>query len=277
MLTVRTVDESARPVQGARVAIYSDVYGKNKVVQNTKADGLASGKLRAFGSLFFAAGKDGYYSCNGEYHFDSSTRSLLRGQRWTPWNPTVEALLKKKGQPIAMYVKRISIVAPENGVAGFDLEIGDWVPPHGRGKVSDVAYESVGRIENGTYRLTWRFLNLADGIQAVARQSGGARSELRSPKEAPTANYAPTISLNEALCVVSADGQVTETPACFVFRVRSVVDENSNVVSSRYGKIYPGSDFRVTYYLNPTANSRNLECDLRRNLFPATTEGYNDP
>ena len=61
------------------------------------------------------------------------------------------------------------------------------------------------------------------------------------------------------------------------FRIRTTRDENGNVTSSYYGKIYGdiilkqgygyvvgGTEF--LYYLNPTPNDRNLEWDMKHNL-----------
>ena len=63
-----------------------------------------------------------------------------------------------------------------------------------------------------------------------------------------------------------------------MFRVRTVLDNEGNITSARYGKIYGpveygeeergGGGVRFIYYLNPTANDRNLEFDPSRNLMP---------
>ncbi len=66
---------------------------------------------------------------------------------------------------------------------------------------------------------------------------------------------------------------------CYYFRIRSRYDERGKPVSFHYGKIY--GDFKVgcwlregscsvefLYYLNPTPLDRNLEWDMRNNLYP---------
>jgi hypothetical protein len=62
-------------------------------------------------------------------------------------------------------------------------------------------------------------------------------------------------------------------------RVRTRVDNEGNIVSSRYGKAYGEircrfghyGDTRLhvqfSYYLNPAENDRNVEFDTKRNLF----------
>jgi hypothetical protein len=51
----------------------------------------------------------------------------------------------------------------------------------------------------------------------------------------------------------------------YFFRVRTVLDENGNVKSAQYGKIY-GDFMQFRYYFNPTPNSRNIEFDPKHNL-----------
>lgn len=245
---------------------------KNKVVQNTNAQGVASGSVRTFaGSLFYAVRADGFYGVNGEYRFkpgamkgDSSTWSTLR---WEPWNPTVEVVLKQMGILLPMYAKRIRIIdLPEPAKdIGFDLEVGDWVAPHGKGRMADLIFTGTGEVAKVTYRLQWTFSNLGDGIQVVPLGQG-ARSELKSPKEAPAEGYAPSLEINSEGRVSGADGRLGERPACFLFRVRTVLDEKGKVVSAYYGKIYP-EQLNIVYYLNPEPNSRSLEYDPARNLF----------
>ena len=49
--------------------------------------------------------------------------------------------------------------------------------------------------------------------------------------------------------------------------MRTVLDENGNVKSALYGKIY-GDPMQMNfrYYLNPTPNDRNIEFDPKQNL-----------
>ncbi|MCW5550774.1 MAG: hypothetical protein KIS67_01275 [Verrucomicrobiae bacterium] len=51
----------------------------------------------------------------------------------------------------------------------------------------------------------------------------------------------------------------------YYFRANTVLDENGNVKSALYGKIY-GDFMQFRYYLNPTPNDRNVEFVPKRNL-----------
>ena len=64
-------------------------------------------------------------------------------------------------------------------------------------------------------------------------------------------------------------GQPSKTSANkdrnFYFRVRTVTDKDGKIISAHYGKIY--GDFpSFIHYFNGTANDRNLEFDIGRNL-----------
>ena len=78
---------------------------------------------------------------------------------------------------------------------------------------------------------------------------------MRSAHEAPADGYQREVSQTET----------TNPNRNFYFRVRTKLDENGNVVSARYGKIY-GDLAQFTYYFNPTPNSRNIEFDPKQNL-----------
>lgn len=271
-LTIKVLDEGAAPIKDAQASVWSQDTVKE--LQRTGAvdeQGMFSVELPAFGGLYYSASSPAFYSTWSEYRFkpgamkgDPSTWSTLR---WEPWNPTIEVVLKEKGPLRPMYAKRIGIITlpeMEKGV-GYDLEIGDWVAPYGKGRLGDLIFTGNGKLENGSYRLQWTFSNPGDGIRVVPFDQA-ARSELKSPKEAPAEGYAPSLQINSEGRVVGADARLGERPACFLFRVRTVLDEKGNVVSAHYGKIYP-EQLNVVYYLNPELNSRSLEYDPARNLF----------
>ena len=52
----------------------------------------------------------------------------------------------------------------------------------------------------------------------------------------------------------------------FVLRLRTVLDENGNIKSANYGKIYGDFLGTLTHYFNPTKNDQSLEFDRKRNL-----------
>ncbi len=271
-LTIRVLDETATPIKDAQASIWSqDTVTELQKTGSVDERGVFSAKMPAFGTLYYSAANPAFYGACSEYRFnpgaikgDPSTWSMLR---WEPWNPTVEVVLKAKGPLLPMYAKRVRIIElPDGGNGiGFDFETGDWTAPHGRGKTPDLIFTGVGGAGYRSYRMRWTFSNAGDGIRVVPAEAG-ARSELKSPKVAPADGYVPELVIDSECRVVPSDSRVGERPACFLFRVRTVLDEKGIVVSAHYGKIYP-ERMNVVYYFNPELNSRVMEYDPARNLF----------
>jgi len=282
-LTVLVIDEVSNPISGAKVEIDNDVDRKPP-----SGDGITipSGKhtaiLATTGSLYYGASKEGYYSCIGEFYFNQGAMkgdpSLWPTRRWEPWNPTVEVVLKSKGKVVPMYAKEISLITlpVPRGPVGYDFQKGDWIGSSGKGESSDLIFTSKGDSAHYSYVLNWTFSNKGDGIIRV-QPKGKTLSGLRSPKEAPLEGYQSEITLDEEGKV---PGTSTEEwrPDCFIFRVRTVLDNRGKVVSANYGKIYTAGG-KATYYFNPEINSRNLEFDIKRNLFTgqASYDRINEP
>lgn len=268
-LTLRVVDENDRPVVGAKAGIRAqDTVESMRRSGSTDEKGEFFDRVPSFGYLYYSTGMSGFYSAWGEFRFEKGAMSgESRGwaeQRWSPWNPTVQVALKRKGQPIAMYATRIYLVPPvsDRTPVGFDLEVGDWLAPHGRGKQADMFFSVIGTVENSDLVLTWSFPNKGDGI-IVNPYEGGARSELRSPTQAPEEGYLPDITVDAEGRPKSQTGDYR--PLSFVFRVRTVLDDAGKVVTANYGKIYPEA-FKAVFYFNPTPNSRVLEYNPKQNL-----------
>lgn len=268
-LTIEVSNEVGNPVSNGGTSVWAQENDKNSLrIGATDATGRMTVELPSFGYLYYSTGNDGYYSAWGKYQFDSgamSGESAKWGERkWVPWNPTVRVTLKKKGKPIAMYAKRVYLAPPvsDGTPVGFDLELGDWLAPHGKGKREDIFFSATGSVENSDQALTWSFPNKGDGI-IVYPHDGGPRSELRSPTQAPMEGYQPKITVDAEGRTKGQSGDAR--PLSFVFRVRTVLDDAGKVVTANYGKIYPEA-YNAVFYLNPTPNSRVLEYDPRRNL-----------
>jgi hypothetical protein len=171
-----------------------------------------------------------------------------------------------------MYAKRIDSNPPANGKPiGYDLTIGDWVDPYGKGVNTDFIFTreyNKKSFQDYDCRLTVSFPKAGDGIQELPVSSyylHDRGSELLSSQEAPTNAYlSKIVRLN-----TSHPGQNPvidyDENRVYLFRVRTVVDGHGNIVSAHYGKIY-GDFMQFIYYLNPNPNSRNIEFDPKQNL-----------
>jgi hypothetical protein len=200
---------------------------------------------------------------------------------------TNTVILRKIKTPVPVYAKKVrGDNIPDGGKpCDYDLEAGDWVAPYGRGKTADFIvtltnrhYESWDVFDVGA---TITFSNPLDGIQETQLPKEYALSEFTWPRQAPEAGYQPLFAARYAqfpdggqkpIRTFNADG----TGQAYFFRVRTV-EQNGKIVSALYGKIDSGIvlDPRrakfckvfFTYYLNPTSLDRNMEFDLKRNLF----------
>jgi hypothetical protein len=261
-VTLKVVDEMAQPVASAGTWV-SYMYKSRKIgLSDTNGIFVASNKDNSF-DLAFHSEKAGYYSFWMQYHLGFHYNQ-------SKWNPTQVIVLKRIISPIPMYAKRIDSQPPaDNKPVGYDLMVGDWVAPHGNGTESDIIFTreyNRKSLQDYDYKLTVSFTKTGDGIQEFhVSYKNMEGSALRSPHEAPIHGYQPQlVRLN-----ISHPGQKPifdyDENRVYFLRVRTVLDENGNVKSALYGKIY-GDFMQFSYYLNPTPNSRNMEFDPKRNL-----------
>ena len=293
-ITVHVTDESGVGISNAQVSagfmiankpgVGWGAAGENSVDGKTDTNGFCSlsGQTTA-GSIGLSVWKDGYYGNGGQSIIPTNFNLLAR--RWEPWNPTVEVVLEQKGIQAPMYARKVTEAKMpfEGKTIGFDLIIGDWVEPDGKGTTSDLLIEVDSKPEPQVparefppydVTLTVRFSNVGDGIQSVFA-SPRTSSELRLPRQAPSDGYEAALTKRK----YRERGQSAHTEfredQNYFFRVRTKKDTQGNIVSAFYGKI--SGDFLVsgrvddkltfTYYLNPEPNSRNMEFDPKQNLF----------
>jgi hypothetical protein len=229
------------------------------------------------GSVGIGILKDGYYYGSADVSFTNGDHIL---NRWLPWNPTVEVIIQKKGVQVPMYARKINEakIPIENQIVGFDLIVGDWVAPYGKGETPDFLFKFESKPEPKApprefppYDVIWTvsFSNDGDGIQSATALPHG----FRVARLAPAEEYKPELvkhsykELGQPAHVDFREGQN------YFFRVRTKKDPQGNIVSALYGKI--SGDFRggitgkltFTYFLNPEPHSRNMEFDPKQNLF----------
>lgn len=289
-VTFRVVDDEGRPVSSARVEAYLSVsdtrdgFTTHSGVTDTGGMFTVEGKVKS--DMVYRITKQGSYRTDSRYWFHAAGAAVEEG-RWLPWNPVLEVVLKPKKNPVPMYARRVEVEIPLQGQpVGFDLEKADWVKPFGEGVVSDLLVTVSGAYEKLLQRqviMDITFNNLSDGIIGVSALNDG--SELKSGYEAPVAGYKTSYSY-EKIIVPEREGRINQYPRVdkdYLFRVRSVLDDNEYIISAIYGKVYGDimADFKdkdriglyFTYYLNPTPNDRNLEFDPSRNLFEGLSSG----
>jgi hypothetical protein len=268
--TLKIIDDAGLPVSGANASIFYDVplesTNTGKIVGLTDASGefTASHRDSTFG-LRFLIDKPGYYSTDLQDDF---------GGFFTPekLNPNLTLVLKKIGKPIPMYVKSVNLGMPIlDKPVGFDFTEGDWASPYGKGVNTDIIF--TGHFDKSAdggsdYTLTVSFPRAGDGIQEFVvppTRFPNQGSGLRSPHNAPLDGYqARWVQIDNRKPGKPAETNRDMNHNYFI-RVRTILDENGNVKSALYGKIY-GDFLKYRYYLNPTPNDSNVEFDPNQNL-----------
>jgi len=307
-VTFRVLDESGARIAGAAVNIGIDSLlhadGYNNYRGETDSEGLFVVESRGRGCTEIVVSKEGYYPSRPEVGWDGELNpggaEMQKTGGFKPWNPIVDVILKKVGNPIPMMVRLESLhFAPKMGEEiGFDLLVGDWVEPNGKGKVSDlfVRFESqFVNEEDFKTGLTIRFSNPNDGFCSLDKLTG-EESLLRYPRVASGDEY---LVKNIFFAANSADVVRERVPVGYIFRIRSKVDPQTQaIVSAFYGKVvslgkygarsapikivpYVWKNrmidstpaFQFNYYVNPTSNDRNLEYDQHTNLAPGAEKG----
>jgi hypothetical protein len=280
-VTVKVVDDSNQPVPNAKVV----VMGLNTEKEGkTDKDGIFPARLRnVTGQLDFVVQKEGFYTISWfSYYFTGQTN-----RHWQPWNPIVQLQLRKRGKPVQMIVKQVDDrdIPAVNRAVGYDLLIGDWVEPGGKGKTEDFAIEVLKPlvVSRGEFmRLRLTFSNPGDGLvlkRLFWRDDYGLRLNAMAPDngysnhwewQACSGSPVPNLGWN---VLKNGDQDVN-----FYFRVRTQTNQQGQIVSAMYGKIYEGFQFgsatypermplHFLYYLN-SSGTRNTEWDVRSNLCP---------
>ena len=240
--------------------------------------------------------KKQYYRTTIRKKFHTPSQNVKNG-KWQPWNPTITMILKEKINPIPMYAaEKNRIKLPKiNAWIGFDMEKNAWLAPYGKGEVADIeVYHqwdgSFGTNYKGSI-LKIRFPGEYAGCYTFDYEHNieNFSCDFRSPYNAiPENQYIQEISFLDVLKNTNSSLDKNKiTGICseyltkrvgYIFRTRTKVDEQGNLISARYGKIYPSSGllFKVWknqesilhlhYYLNPTENDTNLEYDPNQNL-----------
>lgn len=260
---VTVVDHEGQPIEGVVVKfIYARVG--NPKIKSTKTD--EKGETQDVDEINYHlklwVTKEGYYKT--AYSKTNNGTHLEKNQ-----NHDLTVSLKKVVNPIALFAKKTFLKHPKEGEnVGYDFEVGDWVTPHGKGKKIDIIiYSSSDRKSSANYDYKFKvtFPNPLDGL--LSFRSDWV-SELRSLHCAPINGYRPKLDLHWWRKPDSNGGQGNQKnqKQNYWVRVRSKVDEEGNLISAHYVKIY--GDFPdIQYYFNPTPNDRNLEFDPHKNLF----------
>lgn len=285
-ISLQVVDEAGSPIQNAEAKIG---FSQNRLLSPsviheglTDQSGVYSIVQTGDGDLGIYVKAEGYYDWYKSFCFYPSG---ITGEM-VPFDPEqqpIAVVLKSIDSPIPMFVKELRIEMPVlDAPVSFDMEKADWCQPYGTGKNADLVLEVHKDFKNrtefeGTLKVT--FSNKEDGILYLKTRSDYG-TDLRVSKLAPINGYSG--EYNKKVIYSTAkkiiEGISPDKDGNFIFRVRSVLDEDGKLLSANYGKIYEGfsvqlrdtetAKIRFRYYFNPDDSSQNLEFDSKQNLFP---------
>lgn len=293
-VTLKVIDSEENPLVNAKAFV--DFYekqglfsGKTTKKVNTARGGLATISGKSMGAIDYGAVKEGYYPTLHRLFLKKDRKASLFN-RYQPWNPTLDVVLKKIKNPVSLSARnmeidglhRYLIIPARDKKIGFDLLEADWVAPYGKGIIPDFIFEYSGEAQSKRvfdYTLKLSFAEAKDGIQAVSAPVRYT-SVLRLPYEAPTEGYNGQLNQRYARVETHYIHQDFPEDRNYFFRIRTKLDEQGNVVSALYGKIHGNIKFDTEgkigfiYYLNPRPNERNLEFDPDQNLATGKQADY---
>ena len=147
-ITLRVVDEQDNIVTNALVnmAFINEYKGNQEFSERTDENGEVTFTGTVNYHSYYTIEEDGYYETKNRHKFSYAGKECAERDKltpwkikWIPWNPTVTVVLKKIRNPIPMKVRKIEIILPSRDkYYPFDLDIGDWVEPHGTGKKAHI-------------------------------------------------------------------------------------------------------------------------------------------
>ena len=203
--------------------------------------------------------------------------------RQTQFETNLVVKLKPIGKPIPMFVYYMPggigrtlkyPNAARRGSWGFDLKVGDWIKPNGKGEVADffAEYSEEHLQQDKAVDCALVFTNAVDDGCYVAKCTG---TRFRSDYVANTnAVYMKRLDFDSwgrkykgRYATELLDGD-----EYLVIRTRTKRDEEGRIISANYAKIYGPISFcfgmNFISYFNPNENDPNLEADTNVNLMP---------
>ena len=303
-VTFKVVDMHGNPIPNEDATLgFSPTIGFHG---KTDENGYFTGRGRTESDYVFSVARESNKYYRTRFSKDiAHWKDYPKDGKWKPWNETIKIVVKEEINPIPMYANGINFktnIPVVDEWVGYDFEYNDWVAPHGKGIVADIEVslsEEKPTEEDEIETLKIRFpyplagayvmkKDLNCDLKSVYHANPNAtyqqeitwykklqtKDELNHPLFRKERRFIPTTRIIEEK-ILSKDDYL-------IFRTRTKVDENGNLIEARYGKIYGPIEFllnptderpsyrkRVTlwnYYLNPTVNDTNLEYDSKRNL-----------
>ena len=274
-VVLKVVDQDGVVVPDARIwgAFTAGRLKDSALVEgmtNTNGEFVAQGNCNEF--LRVDVRKEGYYHTEEKVHFcRSKADPLVVNGKWQPYGETRTVVLKKIKNPIRLRDPgaRYRYKYPESGKwTGFDLVCGDWMPPLGNGKCADMMIRYVREPRPDGYFKSLDITFTNNPYAGVYLMDKDSYSEMDSVYEANTnGEYVGNLRY-EFERTAKGNHMISELGSgqYLVFRIRTKVDDDGNLISAHYGRIMgalqyleKGGMVLGPVFFNPTPNDTNLE------------------
>lgn len=280
-ITFKVLDEAGAPIEGVRIETIVETekslsrwYGSpqyDRIVKTTDSNGAATSVFECrngdFGISIRAIGyyEEGSSAERFAAEYDMQSNRYVFAEKIK----NLKYVLRKIKNPVEIKTShslkwRIPL---KEGAYPFDLEMGDWVSPRGKGKTADleVVYSQAGN--SGTNKMCRGVLRFFNGgaYTRVKYRSKSFQSDYEADTNAVyTSEFPFEYNHDKSRDSKHIRGDVLGDSEYFVFRVRERRDEEGRIISANYGKIYGKlKTFGCLYYergfFNPTPNDPNIE------------------
>lgn len=280
-VTYKVTDEGGMPIAGARIETSVETgeslsrwYGSaeyDNYMKITDSRGVAVCKFRTQdGGFWVSINAEGFYKEETSTNrfvatYDMKAKKYVFSEK----EKTLCYVLRRIRNPVKMNIShslewRIPL---KEGIYPFDLEVGDWVTPRGKGRTADleILYTQAAITEsNKMCRGVLRFPNGGAYVK-VKRPSGSFQSDYEANTNGVFVSEFPfEYNFDKTGGSRHIRGNILGDSEYLVFRIREQRDREGKVISANYGKLYGRlKTFGCLYYgkgfFNPTPNDPNIE------------------
>lgn len=269
-VTFRVIDENGTRVPNANI-LGTSYWRPGKTKGLTDINGEFSYRDRVYTQISCVVEKPGYYRTGGEvWHWKGVENEH-------PTN-TLVVVLKRIIDPVELTFRSFeALFLPRlNEPIAFDMEMGDWVEPDGKGRIKDVwmiGNKQGESIQDRNLKVVVTFSNSLDGVQEFIANNPARTSlanDLMPPHKVPETGYTNNINVFLNKHPRTPIYMSYSETRCYIFRVRSKTNEVGEITSANVGWIKEdilvglsrtndkiGVAFK--YYYNPNPHSRSLE------------------
>ncbi len=271
-LVYRIVDDEGAPITNQLVHYcWQNDYPRKRWSgdKETDGDGVVVIEDKVGSEVAVSVRKKGFYISWEKVKFDwrAGVSPMVKDGKWQPYGERRTLIVKRMKNPIEMVsLHYMSIAVPATNMwLGIDLESFQWTRPYGNGKHDDVLLRFNYEMHD-KYAVKWATMDVSftnnphAGFYVMPQD---AYSEMKCPYHANTnAVFLMAHTFRQEFFNKYIDA--IREGDCMVFRTRTRVDENGDLVSAHYGKIYGLWEFSTAIrakdvFFNTTPNDTNLE------------------